>query len=160
MKWQRPIQRKLVGKNPDAFCKFPECPGHWTEHCKSVMNNIEDLIQRGYFQKYKKGRESVKRQSGSGSRGGRQARNNEEHVQKRKETLVIFQKSEISGFEAHLRAATTPRLELMEVVEQEEPPPIPDMTFTREDCRGVSYPHSDPLVMVEDIANQSLIGFC
>ena len=36
-KWQRPIQRKIAGKNPDAFCKFHECPGHWTEHCKSLM---------------------------------------------------------------------------------------------------------------------------
>ena len=63
MKWQRPIQRKLVGKNPDAFCKFHECPGHWTVHCKSLINNIEDLIQRAYFQQYKKGREPFKRQS-------------------------------------------------------------------------------------------------
>ena len=62
-KWQCPIQRKLVGKNPDAFCKFHECPGHWTVHCKSLINNIEDLIQRAYFQQYKKGRESFKRQS-------------------------------------------------------------------------------------------------
>ena len=31
-----------------------------------------------------------------------------------------------------------------------------DMTFNREDCRGVSYPHSDPLVMVVDIADQSV----
>ena len=31
-----------------------------------------------------------------------------------------------------------------------------DMTFTREDCKGVSYPHSDPLIMVKDIADQSV----
>ena len=28
------------------------------------------------------------------------------------------------------------------------------MTFTREDCKGISYPHSDPLVMVVEIAEQ------
>ena len=27
-RWQRPIQRKIAGKNPEAFCKFHECPGH------------------------------------------------------------------------------------------------------------------------------------
>ena len=43
-RWQRPIQKKIVGKNPEAFYKFYECPGHWTEHCKSLMNNIKDLI--------------------------------------------------------------------------------------------------------------------
>ena len=55
-----------------------------------------------------------------------------------------------------MRAATVPRLELMEVTEQKEPPSMLDMTFTREDYRGVSYPHLDPLVMVVDIANQSV----
>ena len=33
---------------------------------------------------------------------------------------------------------------------------MPDTTFTMEDCRGVSYPHSGPLVMVVDIADQSV----
>ena len=66
-KWQRPTQRKMVGKNPGAFCKFHECLGQWAEHCKSLMNNIEDLIHRGYFQQYKQERGFGKRQSGSGS---------------------------------------------------------------------------------------------
>ena len=113
-KWQRPIQRKIIGKNPDAFCEFHECPGHWTKHCKSLMNNIEDLIQRVQFQKYKQEKGSGKRHSGSGSREEKQAKNDEEPVQKKKkEIFVIFQKSGILYSEAHLRAATTPRLELM-----------------------------------------------
>ena len=91
-KWQRLIQRKMVGNNQGAFCEFHECPGHWTEHCKSLMNNIEDLIQRGYFQQYNKERDSSKRQSGNS-----QARNEEEPIQKKKkEILVLFQKSGIS----------------------------------------------------------------
>ena len=53
-------------------------------------------------------------------------------------------------------AATAPRLELMEITEQTEPPQLSDMAFTREDCRRVSYPHSDPLVVVIDIADQSV----
>ena len=44
----------------------------------------------------------------------------------------------------------------MEATEQKGPPPMLDMTFTREDCRGVSYPHSDPLVMMVDITEQSM----
>src|SRR5688572_9480592 len=101
------------------------------------MINIEDLIQRGYFQQYKQEKGYGKRQSRSGSRSDRQTGNMDEPVQKkRKEILVIFQKSGVSNSEAHLRAETAPRLELMEVVEQEEPPPMPDMTFTREDCKG------------------------
>ena len=108
----------MVGKNPEAFCKFHEYPGHWTKHSKSLMNNIEDLIQTGYFQQYKKERDSGKKQSRSRSRGERQARNDEESVQKKKkEIFVIFQKFGISDYKAHLRAATASRLDLMEVIE-------------------------------------------
>ena len=151
----------MVGKNPGAFHEFHECPVHWTEHCQSLMNNIADLIQRVYFQQYKQDRGSGKRQFGSGSKGERQEKNEEELVQKKKkEILVIFQKSGISNSEAHLRAATALRFELMEVIEQEEPPPMPDMTFTREDYKGVSYPHSNPLVMAVDIVDQSVHRVC
>lgn len=58
--------------------------------------------------------------------------------------------------EAHLRAIISPELELIEATEQKEPPPMLDMTFTREDYRGVPYPHSDPLVMVVYIIEQSV----
>ena len=33
---------------------------------------------------------------------------------------------------------------------------MPDVTFTREDCRTVSYPHFDPLVMVIDRVDESM----
>ena len=59
-KWQERIQI--------LFCKFHECPGRWTEHCKSLMNSIEDLIQRGYFKQYRPGEETHKRQQSGGSK--------------------------------------------------------------------------------------------
>ena len=43
-RWQSPSKGRLLEKNPEALCKFHECLGHWTEHFKSLMNNIEDLI--------------------------------------------------------------------------------------------------------------------
>jgi hypothetical protein len=153
-KRRRPIQRKMVEKSPDAFCNFHNCPGHWTEHCKSLMNNIEDMIHRGYLQQYRQDKVSGKRNTGDSSV---QNRNEGSPMQKKKkEILMNYQKVCISDSEAHLRAAAAPSYELMEVTEQAEPPNLPNMTFTREDCRGVSYPHSDPLVMVLDIAEQSV----
>ena len=79
-KWQRPIKRKLAGKNPNTYCKFHECPGHWTEYFKSLMNNIEDLILRGSFQQCKKRGESTKGQVVGGSTRREEARNKEEPV--------------------------------------------------------------------------------
>ena len=60
------------------------------------MNNIEDLIQRGYFQQYKQDRNSGKKQLGNRSRDEKQARDGEEPTQKKKkEFFVIFQTSGI-----------------------------------------------------------------
>lgn len=33
---------------------------------------------------------------------------------------------------------------------------IPDLTFTKKDCAGVTYPHNDPLVVTIDIANRAI----
>jgi hypothetical protein len=69
---------------------------------------------------------------------------------------MIYKEFGISDNDAHLRAAIAPNYEMIEIMEQAEPPHLQDMTFTREDCRGISYPHSDLLVMVVDIADQSV----
>ena len=66
---------------------------------------------------------------------------------------MIFEKSgTITDGEAHLRAVTQPPARIFEVHEEAEMPECPDMTFAREDCRGISSPHFDPLVMVVEIA--------
>ena len=76
------------------------------------MNNIEDLIQKGYFQQYKQNKTPGKRHARSDSR---QVRGEQEQVsKKKKEIFVIFQESGISNNEAHLRGATAPKLELVE----------------------------------------------
>ena len=68
---------------------------------------------------------------------------------------MIFEKSGgITDGEAHLRAVTQPAARIFEVHEEAEIPKYPDMTFTIEDCKGISFPHSDLLVMVVEIAEQ------
>ena len=57
------------------------------------MNNIEDLIQRGYFQQYRQDKSFGKRQAESGSGQARGER--EQTPKKKKENFVIFQKFEI-----------------------------------------------------------------
>ena len=55
-----------------------------------------------------------------------------------------------------MRAVTQPTARIFEVHEEVEIPECPDMTFTREDCRGISFPHSDPLVMVVEITERPI----
>lgn len=69
--------------------------------------------------------------------------------------FVIFEKSGvITDKEPHLRAVTKPGARIFKVHEEAEAPDCPNMNFTREDYRGISYPHSDPLVQVVEIAEQ------
>ena len=47
------------------------------------------------------------------------------------------------------KARQKPRIS--KVHEGAEIPEYPDMTFTREDCKGISFPYFDPLVMIVEI---------
>lgn len=69
--------------------------------------------------------------------------------------FVSFEKSRgITDGEAHLRVVTQPTAKIFEVHEEAEALDCPDMTFTRDDCKGISYPSSDTLVVVVEIAEQ------
>ena len=59
------------------------------------MNNIEDLVQRGYFQQYNKEGELAKRQTAGGSRRREEVVRNEGETapKKKNDTIVIFRKS-------------------------------------------------------------------
>lgn len=68
---------------------------------------------------------------------------------------MILEKSEgITDGESHLRAVTQPTARIFEVYEGAEALDCPDKTFTKEDYKGISYPHSDPLDMVVDIVER------
>ena len=60
----------------------------------------------------------------------------------------------ITDGEAHFKSVTQPTARIFEVHEEAEIPKYLDMTFTIEDCKGISFPHSDLLVMVVEIAEQ------
>lgn len=68
---------------------------------------------------------------------------------------MIFEKSGgITDGEAHLRDVIQTSARIFKVHEEAKVSDCPNMTLTRENCGGISYPHSDPLVMVVDIIDQ------
>ena len=71
--------------------------------------------------------------------------------------FAIFEKSGgITDGEAHLRVVTQPTTMIFEVHEEAEIPKYLDMTFIREDRKGISFLHFDPLVMIVEIAEQPI----
>ncbi|CAO2830783.1 unnamed protein product [Amaranthus hypochondriacus] len=155
--WERPTPTRKSGNNLTQFCDFHGALGHSTKNCRTLKNNLEDLIQRGYFKNFIKWDNEQKNKTGAERKRhpGPKRIEEEPKRQKKSPVFVIFKKSGgLTDEEAHLRAVVQPTARVFEVHKGAEAPYCPDMTFTKEDCKGVIFPHSDPLVMVVDIAEQ------
>nr|XP_023907630.1 uncharacterized protein LOC112019334 [Quercus suber] len=80
LKWARPLHSSPKIRDKSKYCRFHKDHNHYTEDCRDLKEQIEELIRRGKLQKFvKKGehskfREENKRQQGSSSRNdGRQS---------------------------------------------------------------------------------------
>ncbi|XP_052198308.1 uncharacterized protein LOC127805596 [Diospyros lotus] len=47
-----PHTNQPMGRNMDSFCKFHESPGHTTEQCRELRNQIEQLIREGKLDRF------------------------------------------------------------------------------------------------------------
>ena len=50
LKWPRPLQSPLDVRDKRKYCHFHKDHGHYTEDCRDLKEQIEDLIQRGKLQ--------------------------------------------------------------------------------------------------------------
>ncbi|XP_021847865.2 uncharacterized protein [Spinacia oleracea] len=184
--WRKPLPLNTPGNNKN-FCAFHNDHGHYTEHCKELKDNIEELVRKGYLSQYRA------RQEGH---GGHSRQGNSHHhapyvptqpgypqaagwIEQapplRQETRSLPETSKegadrrkrptiwvISGGPVHggtISGAVKSLEEHRHLVSYHstrkwsEPPPLPVITFTSEDCRGIIYPHDDPLVLELEIAN-------
>ena len=59
LKWSRPLHSSLNIRDKNKYCRFHKDHGHYTEDCRDLKEQIEELIQKGKLQKYvKKGKYS------------------------------------------------------------------------------------------------------
>ena len=63
LKWPRPLHSSPHICNKNKYCRFHKNHGHYTEDCRDLKEQIEELIQKGKLQKYVKKEEhnSLKR---------------------------------------------------------------------------------------------------
>ena len=54
LKWSRPIHSSPHIRNKNKYCRFHKDHGHYTEDCRNLKEQIEELIQKGKLQKYVK----------------------------------------------------------------------------------------------------------
>ena len=54
LKWPRPLHSSLNIRDKNKYCGFHKDRGHYTEDCRDLKEQIEELIQKGKLQKYVK----------------------------------------------------------------------------------------------------------
>lgn len=52
LKWPRPLQSPPSVRDKKKYCRFHKDHGHYTEDCRDLKKQIEELIQRGKLQRY------------------------------------------------------------------------------------------------------------
>ena len=69
LKWPRPLHSSPNVRNKKKYCRFHKDHGHYSEDCRDLKEQIEELIQKGKLQKYvKKGKSSRFRDSNKNQR--------------------------------------------------------------------------------------------
>ena len=60
LKWPRPLHLSPNMRDKRKYCRFHKDYGHYTEECRDLKEQIEELIQRGKLQQYVKKGDSTK----------------------------------------------------------------------------------------------------
>ncbi|XP_023878646.1 uncharacterized protein LOC111991099 [Quercus suber] len=54
LKWPKPLSTSSRKRDPKKYCRFYKDHGHYTDECRDLKEQIEELIQRGKLQKFVK----------------------------------------------------------------------------------------------------------
>ncbi|XP_075659025.1 uncharacterized protein LOC142628875 [Castanea sativa] len=153
LKWPRPLHSSPNMRDKNKYYRFHKDHGHYTEDCRDLKEQIEELIQKGKLQKYvKKGepsrfRDSNKHQHESSSRNRDRSFQPPQDVIE--EIKTIAGGAFAGGSFKSLKKACQRQVNSVHMI-----PPFKqrqtnqDMSFNEEDARGVKQPHSDPLVIM------------
>ena len=65
LKWLKPLHSSPHIRNKNKYCRFHKDHGHYTEDCRDLKEQIEELIRKGKLQKYVKNGEYSNFKGGS-----------------------------------------------------------------------------------------------
>ena len=60
LKWPRPLHLSPSMRDKRTYCRFHKDHGHYTEDCRDLKEQIEELIRKGKLQQYVKRGDSSK----------------------------------------------------------------------------------------------------
>ncbi|XP_030925477.1 uncharacterized protein LOC115952442 [Quercus lobata] len=151
LKWPRPLHSSSNLRDKRKYCRFHKDHGHYTEDCRDLKEQIEELIRNGKLQQYVKIGDSS-RYSQKGQHGG--SRKDEDRPPPRPhialgEIKTIARGPTTGGSFKSLRKSHQRQVNSVHSL-----PPLKqrrtnrDMYFSKEDARGIKQPHDDPLIIM------------
>ena len=151
LKWLRSLHSALGLRDKRKYCRFHKDHGHYTEDCRDLKEQIEELIRNGKLQQY------IKR--GDSDRYGQKseqvsARRDEDHPQPRPQSALGEIKTIVGGPTTGGSFKSLRKSYQRQVNSVHSIPPLKqrrtnrDLYFSEEDVRSVKQPHDDPLVIM------------
>nr|XP_023927827.1 uncharacterized protein LOC112039216 [Quercus suber] len=153
LKWPRPLHLSPNVRDKSKYCRFHKNHGHYTEDCRDLKEQIEELIRKGKLQKFvKKGEHNKFRDENKGQHGSL-SRNDGRQSQPPQN--VVGEIQTIAGGPTTGGSFKSLKKTHQRQVNSVHMTPLPkyrrtdqDMTFNESDSRGVKQPHNDPLVIM------------
>ena len=152
LKWPRPLHSSPNVCDKE-YCRFHKNHDHYTEDCRDLKEQIEELIRKGKLQRFvKKGEPSRSRDDHKNQH--KASPRDEDHTFQRPPSMVREIKTitggpSTSGLFKSLKKACQRQINNVHII-----PPFKqrrtdrDVFFSEEDARGVKQPHDDPLVIM------------
>ena len=156
LKWPRPLHSSPHVCDKNKYCRFHKDHGHYTEDCRDLKEQIEELIRKRKLQKYVKKGEYSNFKGGSKGQRDFPSRNDDFPHQPPQDIIgeikTIVGGPIIGGSFRSLKKACQRQVNNVHMV-----PPLKhrrmdqDMSFNEADARGVKQPHNDLLVIMLNI---------
>ena len=156
LKWSRPLHSSPYIRDKNKYCHFHKDHGHYTEDCRDLKEQIEELIQKGKLQKYVKNGEYSNFKEGNKNQREFSSESDDRPHQPPHD--VIGEIKTIAGgpltrrsFRSLKKASQRQVNSVHMIPSFKQKRMDQDMSFNEPNDRGVRQPHNDPLVIMLNI---------
>ena len=142
LKWPRPLHSSPNVRDKRKYCRFHKDHGHYTEDCRDLKEQIEELIQKGKLHKYVKKGDSRKYRDGNKDQH-KASQRDEDHLPPRSQSAMGEIRTITGGPSTRGSFKSLKKSYQRQVNNVHSLPPLKqrqidqDMYFSEEDAKGV-----------------------
>ncbi|XP_023919235.1 uncharacterized protein LOC112030801 [Quercus suber] len=154
LKWPKPLSTSSKKRVPKKYCHFHKDHGHYTDECRDLKEQIEELIQRGKLQKF------VKRDYQPQFKTEDKNHDDPKGDKRDHPKQVVGEIRTIAGgpvLGGSYRSLKKTYYRQVNSVHMKHPSQKyrrsrdDDITFSERDASGIKQPHDDPLVITLEV---------